>query len=256
MFRNLLKSQTIQLLVKRNAGHSKWANIKHTKGLKDAQRGSLFTKLSRQIKIAITEGGSIDPKLNLKLEQVLEQARRANMPMSTVQNVIKSSQVDKKQCKSHMFEIKGPGGCIILCEIFSDHIHMSKQQIATIVKKYSCKFSDGGGRHLFEEKGIIEAEIPEGSGEILELATDHAIECGAEDVKVGEDTLEFICGSTNLKKVADALENAKYNILSASVEYIPMRHQTLSDTELQTCSALFEKLENLPEVVKLHDNIA
>lgn len=92
---------------------------------------------------------------------------------------------------------------------------------------------------------------------ILEAATEQAIECGAEEVNLlDEETLEFICGSTNLRAVRDALEKAKYTISSASVEYIPLQLQKLSDSEMELCDKLFKKLDEMPEVVKISNNIA
>lgn len=113
---------------------------------------------------------------------------------------------------------------------------------------------------MFEEKGIVLAEtaLKQSETEILEIATDHAIESGAEDVKMIDETnLEFICGASSLKKVAQDLENKfNYKITSASVEYIPLKLQELTDQDLELSSSLYEKLENLPEVVRISDNIA
>lgn len=113
--------------------------------------------------------------------------------------------------------------------------------------------------HLFEEKGIIIADVS-GKGEsegLVEVATDHAIETGAEDVKaLPEGCLEFVCGATNLNKVVGGLEKFDYKILSASVEYIPVKVQELNEEDLQICAKMYEKLEALPEVVRLSDNIA
>lgn len=119
------------LVHKRLAGHSKWQNIRHIKGAKDAERSQLFSKLSRQMKVAVqgtkknqniclknlgfiffllqflfVEGGSVDPKINLKLAQTIEQAKRANMPVATIHSVLKSCQQDKSGAKSHILEIK------------------------------------------------------------------------------------------------------------------------------------------------------
>jgi len=247
---------------KRLAGHSKWANIKHTKELKDNQRGRMFTKLSQQIKVAVQEGGSINPALNLKLEQIITQAKRMRMPVATIENVIKSTQKDKTQMKSHTFEIKGPGGCIILCEVFSANVVKTRNDISAIMKKHACKYSDGGGRHLFEHKGIIETELPSIQGEksneaVLELATNHAIESEAEDVQLEEDSnkLQFLCDARNFSQVQKSLEKLNYKISSASLEYIPNLRVPLNDSDLELCSGFFDKLDNMEDVVKLYDNI-
>ncbi|XP_028130808.1 translational activator of cytochrome c oxidase 1 [Diabrotica virgifera virgifera] len=246
---------------KRFAGHSKWANIRHIKGAKDAERSRLFTKLGRQIKVAVQEGGSVDPKKNLQLNQVIEQTRRANMPAATVQSILKSCESSKSQDKSYMLEIKGPGSCFILCEVYTSQLHGLKMILSTILKKHQSRFSDGGGLHLFEEKGQIEAEHQALAGkpeeEILEKATDHAIESGAEDVKVIENSLvQFSCGKSNLNQVVGELEKMGYKVTSAEVEYVPFNLQPLQDSELEVCQKLFDKLESVPEVVRLVDNIA
>ncbi|XP_065167259.1 translational activator of cytochrome c oxidase 1 [Atheta coriaria] len=245
-----------QHLCKRYAGHSKWANIRHTKGAKDAQRGALFTKLAQKMKIAIQEGGSTDPKLNINLEQVLEQARRANMPGATVQSIIKSAST-KGTGQKYQIEIRGPGSCIVLVDLFTEHIHHAKQNISTIMKKHGSKYADGGAKHCFEQKGIVIAERPAGKDDavILEKATDDAIECGAEDVKINdEDHLEFHCAASSLKNVAAVLEKT-YIVTSASVEYIPTIGQELTDQEMTDAAKMLDKLEALPEVIQTYNNI-
>ncbi|KAL3270920.1 hypothetical protein HHI36_021426 [Cryptolaemus montrouzieri] len=252
-------NQQIQVISKRFAGHSKWANIRHIKSLKDAERANLFLKLSRQMKVAVSEGGSSDPNSNLKLEQVIAQAKRANMPAATIQSVLKSTQTDKNQCKSHILEIKGPGSSFILCEVFTSSFHTLKQSIATILRKNNSKFCDGI-INQFTEKGIIEVEIepkPTDTKEkILEKATDDAIEVGAEDVAEVEDNiLQFICGSTNFKAVTQGLEKCGYNITSAIIEYLPLNVQALNEKDMNTYMNLYEKLDNLPEVTRICHNV-
>lgn len=140
---------------------------------------------------------------------------------------------------------------------------MFKQTVATILKKHSSKFNDGGGIHLFEEKGLIDVVLPtdfKGKTEetVLEAATDHAIESGAEDVRVLEenDSLQFICGASNLNSVVADLEKLQYKVSNAAIEFIPLKMQALQDEELKVAEKLYEKLQALPEVTKLSDNIA
>ncbi|KAF2887834.1 hypothetical protein ILUMI_05374 [Ignelater luminosus] len=260
--KHMIPLKNYNYVCKRLAGHSKWANIKHTKGLKDAQRGKMFTKLGQQIKVAIQEGGSPNPAYNARLQQVISQCKRVNMPVATIESVIKSTQKDKTQYKQQVLEIRGPGGCIILCEVLTPNLTKTRNDIATIIKKHLSKYSDGG-QHLFEHKGIIEAQLPlqkenvtnEG---ILEIATNDAVECEAEDVKLLEETktLQFLCDPIMFMQVQKKLEDLNYTIVMASVEYIPKLQVALSDSDLELCSNLFEKLENIDEVIKLHDNIA
>lgn len=123
----------------------------------------------------------------------------------------------------------------------------------------SSKYGDGGGVHCFNEKGIIDAKIEttKTEAELLDHATEDAIVAGAEEVKVLEEyVLQFSCGKTNLYQVVHQLESLGYQILSANVEYIPIKLQSLQDSELEICKHLCDKLEALPEVIRLSDNIA
>lgn len=126
-----------------------------------------------------------------------------------------------------------------------------------MIRKHSSRYTDGSGIHLFDEKGIILAVNPSTPRDVLEMATDHAIHAGAEDVRLLSDgTLEFSCGKTNLNKVREGLEECGYEIKSASVEFIPNTVQQLTEEEMETCARMYEKLEAMPEVVRLSDNIA
>lgn len=263
MYRRFLKINSLyNYIIKREAGHSKWANIKHVKSLKDDQRAKLFTKLAQQMKGAIHEGGSAIPSSNLRLEQVISHAKRSNMPAATIENIIKSTHKDKTQMKSYTFEIKGPGSCIILCEICTSNITKTKQDIAAIMKKHSCRYSESGGRHLFDYKGVIQTEVPTSlSGksvdDILEVATNHAIECEAEDVTlIDENLLQFTSDSHGFMKVQKNLEQLQYNVVEASLDYIPVRQTPLSDDDIETCSKFFDKLNNMDDVVGIYNNIA
>lgn len=117
---------------------------------------------------------------------------------------------------------------------------------------FSSKYVDGGARHLFEEKGIIDAE---NKGKDLEMATEDAIVAGAEDVKLCNDQLQFVSSPSTFVSVQKNLIQMNYSIKSASVEFIPVKMQPISEADMDLCSSLYEKLENLQEVVKLHDNI-
>ncbi|KAF5272813.1 hypothetical protein FQA39_LY07840 [Lamprigera yunnana] len=250
------------LYFKRLAGHSKWANIRHTKALKDSERGKLFTKLGQQIKVAIQEGGSTNPAANLRLEQIIAQARRSNMPNATIESVIQSTQRDKTKLKNYVFEIKGPANATILCEVCTANLVKTKNEITTVLKKNFSRHSDSGGRHLFKHKGVIEvkvleAECGKSETEILERATNDAIECEAEDVHIVENNLlEFTSDVNNFMQVQKNLEKLGYQITQAQIQYIPITLIQLSEKELEVCHKLFDRLTNMEDVVALHDNIA
>ena len=137
----------------------------------------------------------------------------------------------------------------------------TKQTISSILKKCSSKYSDGGAKHLFEEKGIVVADVPSSllgkpPNDVVEIATEHAIESGCEDVQLLENTLEFSCDSGNLSPVVSKLDKLGYKVISASVEFIPHKLEELSETDLNACVLLHEKLENHPAVVRIFDNVS
>lgn len=125
---------------------------------------------------------------------------------------------------------------------------------------FSSKYGDSGIKHLFQQKGIIETNIPDkypkSEADLLEEATTTAIEVGAEEVEVGEKILEFFCSPEILPRVTTALEKVEHKVINASVEYTPTKMQILNDSDLDLCSKLFEKLEKMPEVVRMYDNIS
>ncbi|XP_023704234.1 probable transcriptional regulatory protein TTE1135 isoform X2 [Cryptotermes secundus] len=230
---------------RRNAGHSKWANIKHTKAAKDAQKSTTFQKMSRLIRLAIQEGGSSDPNFNSQLSSTIAQARKYNMPFASIQKAIKENKDTKSNAKSCYFEIRGPGGCTIVVYTLTENLSRIRAALNTIVRKHNSSYTEGAIQGLFDHKGVIEAKPPENT--TLETAVDHAIEAGAE---------EFVCTPLVLHQVRGKLEKLQYTIMKADCELIPKIQVTLSDADLEAVRKLCDKLVDDPDVVRLYDNIA
>nr|CAH7719699.1 unnamed protein product [Callosobruchus chinensis] len=181
------------------------------------------------------------------------------MPMATIQNILKTCQIDKSKAIRDVFDIKCPGSCFILCEVFTHQPIQFKINLATILRKHKSQYGKGAGYHVFQEKGVIiaeqQSEISE--EEMLEVATAHAIESGAEDVTILDNsTARFLCEISTLQKVIEALEKQGYTIISATEEWIALQLQQIAEPDLTVVDALYKKLEALPEVVRLADNIA
>ncbi|XP_066140519.1 translational activator of cytochrome c oxidase 1-like [Euwallacea fornicatus] len=260
MFRNLaIKSFYMS---KRFAGHSKWANIRHIKGAKDAERSLLFSKLARQIKIAVVEGGSLDPDKNLQLSQIISQCKRCNMPVATIQNVLKSCTSDKSNLMLYIVPIKGPGNSLLLCEIYTNNLHHVKNVMASQLKKTGSKFIEGqSGLHAFEEKGFIQVEnsslFSKSKEEQMELATEHAIECNAEDVvSLDDKVLLFITSKQSFPKTQELLEQNGYKILDASIDFVPLSETSLDEIDFPIYEKLIKRLETIPEIVRVFDNVS
>ncbi|KAK9506533.1 hypothetical protein O3M35_008454 [Rhynocoris fuscipes] len=223
-------------IIKRYAGHSKWANIKHIKAAKDSQRSQLFMKLCQRIKVAIQEGGNANPNSNLHLAQAIEVARKQCMPIASINNCIKSAQADKSKAQSTWYEIRGPSGCLIIALALTDNPKKTKDSIAPILKKMKVAFSSNSAKHNFEHKGVITAKPPADITNVEDVIIDHAIECGAEEVnpnEIEERVYNFTCDLNQLHIVKGKLESLKYNVLSADFEFIPKLKVALDDNQIE-----------------------
>ncbi|XP_042872160.1 probable transcriptional regulatory protein Kole_1935 isoform X2 [Penaeus japonicus] len=239
------------ILCRGMAGHSKWANIKHTKAAKDAERQKKFMKCSRLIKLAVKEGGSTDPKLNSKLARAIEYARSCSMPVASIESALKASQKTQDDAKPAIMEYRGPGGVFILTELLTSNISRTRQMLQTVLKKHNVQ-ETRGALNMFEEKGII---IAEGNGLSLEAAMDNAIEIGAEDVEENEDGLVFTSTPDDFLAVKQGLENLKYDITYASVDFIPVSPVAISENDQEALGVIIQKMEDIDDVMKVHVNL-
>lgn len=246
--------RTLHLCSALCAGHNKWSKVKHIKGPKDEARGKMFMKFGMLIKIAVKEGGS-NPELNLNLAHILEQCRNKNMPKVSVEAAIKNAE-KAKPASQHMFEARGPGGCLLLIEVLTDNNTRTHQEIKRLLTKNGGMLSDGA-RHNFDRRGVV---MVLAKNITAERALELAIEAEAEDVQETEDeeeqpVLQFICDMTDLKKVRTSLEQLGMQITSAGLEFIPRNVLLLDQDQLNNASTLIEALNDCSEVVRVWDNI-
>lgn len=236
------------------AGHNKWSKVKHIKGPKDEARSRLFMKFGMMIRIAVKEGGS-NPDRNLNLAQILDQCRRKNMPKAAIETAIKNAE-KAKQMSQHMFEARGPGGCLLLVEVLTDNHTRSQQDIKRLLNKNGGMLSDGA-RHNFSRRGVV---VVLGQNISTERALELAIEAGAEDVQETEDEeeqplLQFTCDMMDVRKVQTSLEQLGMQITSAGLEFLPRTLLSLNQEQLDAASTLIEVLNDCPDVVRVWDNI-
>uniref|UniRef100_H3DNL8 Translational activator of cytochrome c oxidase 1 n=2 Tax=Tetraodon nigroviridis TaxID=99883 RepID=H3DNL8_TETNG len=234
------------------AGHNKWSKVKHIKGPKDEARARMFMKLGMMIKLAVKEGGP-NPDMNINLAQILEQCRSKNMPKASVETAIKSA---VKPLSQHMFEARGPGGCLLLIEILTDNSSRSHQEIKRLLVKNGGALSEGA-RHNFNRRGMV---VVPGQDVSPERALELAIEAGAEDVKETEDeegqhVLQFICDTTDVRNVRTSLEDLGMQITSSGLAFVPRTLATLNEDHLVAASTLIDALGDYPDVVRIWDNI-
>ncbi|XP_030257326.1 translational activator of cytochrome c oxidase 1 [Sparus aurata] len=244
--------RALQLSSASRAGHNKWSKVKNIKGPKDEARSRMFMKLTMMIRIAVREGGP-NPEMNINLAQILEQCRSKNMPKASIETAMKAA---GKPAHQHMFEARGPGGCLLLIEALTDNHTRSQQDIKRLLIRNGGMLSDGA-RHNFEKRGAV---VVPGQNVSTERALELAIEVGAEDVQETEDEeeqplLKFICDMMDMGKVRASLEQQGMPITSAGLEFVPRTLLSLDEDNLNAASTLIETLTDCPDVVRVWDNI-
>ena len=235
------------------SGHSKWSSIKHQKGVTDARRGQLFTKLTREIIVAVREGGS-NPEANFRLRLVIQKARDNNMPLDNIERAIKrgSGQTEGVSLAEMVLEGYGPSGVAILVQALSDNRNRTLQDVRNIFSRHGGNLGESGCvAWLFDTRGVIAVETKELDAE--ELALD-AIDAGAEDVSIENKYIEIYTKPAELEKVREALGQKNLPIASAELSMVPKTMVELEEkTALQTLK-LLDKLEELDEVQHVSSN--
>lgn len=230
------------------SGHSKWSQIKRQKGVTDTRRGQLFTKLSREIAVAVRQGGS-NPEMNFRLRLAVQKARDSNMPLDSIERAIKRGTGGSEGAET-IYEGYGPGGAAILLEAMTDNRNRTIAEVRNL-------FSRGGGSlgesgcvtWIFEPKGVVTVEAAEAEELALNL-----IDAGAEDIKIINGSLEVHIKPEDLEGLRKTLEEQNLAIVSAEVLMVPKSTVMLEEkTALQTLR-LLDRLEELDEVQRVFTN--
>lgn len=233
------------------SGHSKWATIKRQKGVADAKRGALFTKLGNQIAIA-ARGGS-DPALNSALAMAVEKAKSANMPTSNIErSIARSADKSAAQLEEIMYEGYGPGGVAILVEVATDNKNRTYPEVRVAFTKNGGSMAEPNSvAFQFSRKGVVRVK---GADDEVQL---QAIEAGAEDVIDEPETGETVIytAPNDLAKVREALKSADLEIIEAELTYVPNSNIEISDPETaRKIVNLMNALEDLNDVTNTHTN--
>lgn len=236
------------------SGHSKWANIKHKKAKMDAQKGKLYTKLSKMIIVAVREGGP-DPEANPRLRDVIEKAKEANMPNENIIRAIKrgSGELGGENLEEALYEGYGPGGAAILLEVMTDNRNRTAAELRHIFDKYGGNLGEAGCvAWMFEKRGLLIVEKNEGinAEEIMMLA----IEAGADDVEEQEDSIEIITSPEQFESVKNALRENNVKLSSAEITYLPKTTLTLSEKDSEMMEKLLEALDDHDDVQNVYTN--
>ncbi len=235
------------------SGHSKWHSIKHQKGVADARRGQVFTKLTREIIVAVREGGS-NPDTNFRLRLAVQRARDSNMPMDNIERSIKkgSGELEGMTLTEVILEGYGPSGTAILVEALTDNRNRTIQDVRGAFTKHGSSLGENGCvSWIFDARGLITVKIDRLDADDLAL---NAIDAGADDVKIESGYVEIYTMPEDLETVRSALEAKKIPIASAELLKVPKTMVQLDDKAAMQTLKLLDKLEELDEVQHVSSN--
>ncbi|MDO5022823.1 MAG: YebC/PmpR family DNA-binding transcriptional regulator [Eubacteriales bacterium] len=237
------------------AGHSKWSNIKHKKGKADAARGKIFTKIGREIAMAVREGGS-DPEVNGKLRDVIAKARSNNMPNDNIERSIKkaSGELGNVNYEEIVYEGYAPGGIAVILEVVTDNRNRTASDVRHIFDKNGGTLGQTGSvGYLFNYQGTILIENNDSIDED-ELMM-NALQAGAEDVQTSDEGYEIITAASDFSAVREALEKKGYQFVSAERGYVANMLNDVNDGEtLEKINKLLDMLDDNDDVVSVYHN--
>ena len=235
------------------SGHSKWHNIQAKKGKADAARGKIFTKLGRELLIAVKEGGP-DPAGNSKLKNVIAKCKAANMPNDTINNAIKKASTSNENYEEITYEGYGPSGVAVIVEASTDNKNRTAADVRHVFDKAGGKLGTTGCvSYMFNKKGIIviEKEIAGMDEDDLMML---ALDAGAEDFESSDEIYEITTDPSNFSEVSEKLEQAGLSFLEAEVQMVPTTTVSLDEKGQEKMERLIEKLEELDDVANIYHN--
>lgn len=233
------------------SGHSKWAQIKRQKGVADAKRGQLFTKMSREIAVTVRQGGA-NPDMNFRLRLALQKAHDNNMPLDSIDRAIKraSGESEGANFSEATYEGYSPGGAAILLEAMTDNRNRTVSEVRNVFSRSGGSMGESGCvTWLFEPKGVITVE----AGDAEELAL-YVIDAGAEDIKIIDGSLEVHTKPEDLEGVRKALAQKDLAIVSAELLMVPKSTVMLDEKAALQTLRLLDRLEELDDVQRVFTN--
>ncbi len=237
------------------SGHSKWANIKNKKEKTDNQRGKIFTKIGREIAIAVKEGGS-DPANNSKLRDVIAKAKANNMPNDNISRSIKKAagEMGSVNYEEITYEGYGPNGIAVIVEVVTDNRNRTAAEIRHLFDKSGGSMGNSGCvAWMFNKKGLIVIEKDPAIDEDELMMS--ALDAGAEDFVPLDDVFEIYTSVADFSAVREALEAAGYSFLTAELSMIPQNTVDANDPELiDKLERLLERFEDNDDVQEIYHN--
>ncbi|MBW1866675.1 MAG: YebC/PmpR family DNA-binding transcriptional regulator [Deltaproteobacteria bacterium] len=235
------------------SGHNKWSTIKYKKGAADARRGKIFTKLIKEITIASRSGGG-DPAANPRLRTAIATAKSENMPKDNIERAIKkgTGELEGVTYEETTYEGYGPGGAAVFLESVTDNKNRAVADIRHIFSKAGGNLgSNGCVAYMFDKKGYF--AIP-GASTDEDTIMEHALEGGAEDVRLDGDIFEVITAPEDFEAVKSALDDADIAYENAEVTMLPQNTTELKGKEAEQMIRLMDNLEDCDDVQKVYTN--
>ena len=237
------------------SGHSKWHNIAAKKGKADAARGKIFTKLGRELLIAVKEGGP-DPAGNSKLKNVIAKCKAANMPNDTINNAIKKASTSNENYEELTYEGYGTGGVAVIVKASTDNKNRTAADVRHVFDKAGGNLGTTGCvSYMFESKGIIVIEkegCPFDEDELMMMA----LEAGAEDFSSEDEVYEIKTAPSDSIAVEENLSEKGLKFLEAGIQMIPSTYITFDESGSQKMQRLIDNLEDLDDVLEVYHNWA
>ena len=237
------------------SGHSKWHNIQARKGKVDAARGKIFTKLGREILVAVKAGGP-DPEGNSTLKAVIAKCKAANMPNDTINNAIKKASGDGNSANYEeiTYEGYGPNGVAIIVEASTDNKNRTASEVRHAFDKSGGNLGTTGCvSYMFSKKGVIVIEKETCKIEEEELMM-LALDAGAEDFETSDEVYEITTEPSDFTKVSERLQEESLEFLEASVQMVPSTKISLDEQSSEKLERMIERLEDLDDVMNVYSN--
>ena len=237
------------------SGHSKWNNIKRKKEKTDGARAKVFTKIGREISVAVRDGGP-NPASNSKLADLIAKAKRMSVPNDNIQRIIKKAEGgDKTEFEAITYEGYGPGGVAVIVEALTDN----RQRTAPEVRHYFDKYGKGMGAQgcvswSFDRKGVIVIDNEDGELDEDTVMMD-ALDAGAEDFSPDGPVFEITTDPDSFNDVVKALEDKGYTFESAEIEMVPQNYVTMTgEDDVKSMNKLIDMLEDNEDVQNVWHN--
>ena len=233
------------------SGHNKWSTIKQKKGKNDAARAKVFTKIGRELIVAIKEGGSADPIVNSKLKDCIAKAKAANVPNDNIERIIKkaANDNDSTNYEAVTYEGYGPSGVAVIVEALTDNRNRTAGEVRHYFDKYGGNMgTQGCVSFMFSQKGVLVIEREELEKDEDTVMSD-ALECGAADFEADEDVFTIYTEPEDFGAVRDDLEKLGYAFVSAELEMVPSTYTKLEDEETAT------KMQKMLDMFEDNDDI-